>query len=656
MTIAIPYITDLDAYNANALSLENMRRLAPFVDKFIVTFWSPAGWMKKNKWEDGVEGYSTDNKLEPRYYEEYAEEVVAMCKIVKRETGKDVYAIGLQNEPQFNEPYPSCQVDWNEYRDIIKVVGPRLEAEGLGARLFWAEALPAQGRINDYINAVKNDATAYQYADIVAIHNYDADGASVGGAGCNQWADIFNRAQTPPGVYKTWMTETSGHADNWNGAMTLAGNIYNALECGSASAWVFWSFAVTEGSSEFGLVVSNRPSSRYYISKQYYKFIRPGYTRVDASSDGIPVLAFKNENSDTLAVVLFNNTDQPQTLEIKGRGLPSKWESYTTSNSRNFEQGEGVGSDGLIILPPSSLTTLLGINSNPAPDINPVENMFLDINAGEQSVTLTGIDDGVAFDQNITITASSSNPDLIPDPVVTYVQGESEATLTFTPAADATGAVVITLTLTDEGVPAGENSEQFMVTITSNPAPRIDAVENVSIDKNAGLQTITLKGIDDGEGYAQNISITASSSNTALVADPSVAYVQGESTAALTFTPETDMTGDAVITVSLSDDGNPAGSTEIQFNITVLETGITSYSKDIPVYPNPVTDILNIGLAGHPFDRLIVTDLTGRVVADKDIRNFNTVYRLDVSGIEKGMYVLMLRNEKESVTLRFVIE
>ncbi len=245
-----PYILNLDGFNPDALSLSNMRRIAPFVDKFILTVWSPAGWMKYNKWENGVESWSTNNKLDPRYYEEYAEEIVALIRIVKRETGKDIYAIGLQNEPQFNEPYPSCQVNENEFRDIIKVVGARLDAEGLGeVKLYWAEALPAQNSISYYINAVKADPVAEGYADIVAIHNYDADGASVGGAGCETWQDIYTWAQAGDSQYKTWMTETSGHSDDWNGAMTLAGNIFNALSCGNASAWVFWSFSVDPGSA-----------------------------------------------------------------------------------------------------------------------------------------------------------------------------------------------------------------------------------------------------------------------------------------------------------------------------------------------------------------------------------------------------------------------
>ncbi|HET6558444.1 MAG TPA: Ig-like domain-containing protein [Prolixibacteraceae bacterium] len=502
-----PKVINLDGYNPDALSILNMQRIAPFVDKFIVTFWSPAGWMKLNKWEDGVENWATDNKLDPNYYEEYAEEVVALIKVIKRETGKDVYGIGLQNEPQFNEPYPSCQVNPAEFRDMIKVVGKRLDDEGYGnVQLFWAEALPAQGAIKAYIDLVKDDPVAKQYADIVAIHNYDADGASVGGAGCDYWSNIYNWAQAGDTKYKTWMTETSGHADTWDGAMTLAGNIFNALHCGNASGWAFWSFSVSEGSPEYGLVVGNRPTSRYYVSKQFYKFIRPGAVRVDVEASGIPVMAYKDDKAKTVSVILFNNTAEAQTIQVKGKGLPSQWESYTTSRSRNCEKGSGVGQNGLILLPPSSVTTLVGDNSNPPPTIDPVSDIIIEKNSGNHTINLTGIGDGEALSQDITIMASSDNPDLIPDPTVSYTNGQVTGVLSYAPVANKIGSATITLTLTDHGSPAGYTTEQFTITVKT-----ITGIESMDSESVSMYPNPTSKVL--------NITLDENSENTLVVTD-----------------------------------------------------------------------------------------------------------------------------------------
>jgi glucuronoarabinoxylan endo-1,4-beta-xylanase len=357
-----PMILNWSGFDENAVPLETMRRLRDQtdVDKFILSFWSPPAWMKRNKCLS-AESWATDNKLEPFYYEEYAEHVIALIKTIKFQTGIELYALSLQNEPQFNEPYASCQVDPDEMKDLIKIVGPRLEAEGLNTRIFWAEALPAQNMIQNYIRAVQNDLEAAKYADIVAIHNYDADGIHVGGAGAQEWARIYDWAQEGSYPYPTWMTETSGHANSWDGALELAGNIFNALGYGNVSAWCYWSFNVSKDSEVFGLVVDNEPTSKYYVSKQYYQFIRPGAVRVEAESDGeLPILVFNNRKDATVSIVMINARTGSQVVQISGSNLPPLFESYTTSNFRNCTKGESVEPGELFLVPASSITTLTG--------------------------------------------------------------------------------------------------------------------------------------------------------------------------------------------------------------------------------------------------------------------------------------------------------
>lgn len=93
-----------------------------------------------------------------------------------------------------------------------------------------------------------------------------------------------------------------------------------------------------------------------------------------------------------------------------------------------------------------------------------------------QTVALSGIRAGGIESQALTVTATSSNPSLIPHPTVTYTSASAFGSLAYTPVANASGTAVITVVVTDDG---GTNSgginavtNTFTVTVTAvNDAP-----------------------------------------------------------------------------------------------------------------------------------------------------------------------------------------
>ncbi|HVX12330.1 MAG TPA: DUF4214 domain-containing protein [Pirellulales bacterium] len=141
----------------------------------------------------------------------------------------------------------------------------------------------------------------------------------------------------------------------------------------------------------------------------------------------------------------------------------------------------------------SANVTVTGINDPPT--LNSLNNLTLQMNAGPQSVNLTGISAGVDESQTLTVVATSSNTALIPNPTVLYSQGSSTGTLLFTPVAGVTGQATITVTLTDNGNDAngGVNTffQKFIVTV-SNSVPTATS-QSVSVAEN-GQQLITLSG------------------------------------------------------------------------------------------------------------------------------------------------------------------
>ena len=100
--------------------------------------------------------------------------------------------------------------------------------------------------------------------------------------------------------------------------------------------------------------------------------------------------------------------------------------------------------------------------------MNPIGSLSLNENAGAQSVNLSGISAGAGNQgQTLTVTASSSNPALIPNPAVTYTSPNVTGSLAFTPTANTSGSATITVTVNDGGASNNIVTQSFTVTVNA---------------------------------------------------------------------------------------------------------------------------------------------------------------------------------------------
>jgi hypothetical protein len=211
--------------------------------------------------------------------------------------------------------------------------------------------------------------------------------------------------------------------------------------------------------------------------------------------------------------------------------------------------------------------------ANVAPTINTPLTLSINQNAGVQTVNLTGISAGASTEsQNLTLSAASSNPALIPAPSVTYTSPNTTGSLSFTPATGSFGTSTITVTVDDGSQSNHLTSVSFLVTVngSGNQAPTLDQPANISVNENSGFQTITLTGITSGAtNEAQTLTVTAASSNTGLIPNPAISYTSPAATGTLTFTPVPTNFGSAVITVTINDGGTSNSTIVRTFTVTV---------------------------------------------------------------------------------------
>ncbi len=224
---------------------------------------------------------------------------------------------------------------------------------------------------------------------------------------------------------------------------------------------------------------------------------------------------------------------------------------------------------------------------NTPPTMNLPANLSLQENAGGQTVLLTGISAGAdGENQTVTITAASSNTQLIPHPTVQYTSLSSTGTLLFTPVANASGSATITVTLNDGQSTDNLITRSFTVYVSPvNQPPTLNPLNNLAVADDAGPQIIQLSGITSGAlNEIETLVVSDVSSAPTIVPHPVVSYTSPASTGTLTFTPVAGAAGSATITVTVNDGQAADNLTTRTFVVTV-----SSASGNKP----PTLDIIN---------------------------------------------------------------
>ncbi|GIX07014.1 MAG: hypothetical protein KatS3mg115_1417 [Candidatus Poribacteria bacterium] len=198
------------------------------------------------------------------------------------------------------------------------------------------------------------------------------------------------------------------------------------------------------------------------------------------------------------------------------------------------------------------------INTAPSFDFIPDQSVSED---GSLTVEVTNIAPGTGpleVFQAVTITATSSDPSVVPDPTV--VGFGSTVSLQIVPVPDAVGTVTITVTAVDDGPPPDgtghENtfSQAFALNITPvNDPPTIAAVADLTVDEDSGPTEVPLT-VSPGGGSdeaGQVLSFEVLADNPDLL---SLAEVVFEGGYLLRLEPAPDAFGSTQITVTVTDD------------------------------------------------------------------------------------------------------
>jgi len=346
--------------------------------KFIFTVWSPPASMKvrvtNNTREIGVPhpfGTKQGGALDPTKYGEFAAWMGSGIENYRAE-GIEPYAVSPQNEPFFVQGFNSCWYKQEWYPEMLIGAMSILKANYPNVKVFGSEGmLEMEAADNNwpwfYHKQILDSAAARANIDILAVHGYSDGVAPTSGSTLGHLWQSHKQHFGDPMNKKQWMTETSGYQDAWNGspgAFALGLDILSALNNGNAAGWVWWQGSENPGSTagvgEFALMNGLVKGKKYYVSKQFYRYIRPGAVRVGATSTNTNVFvsAYEHAGAGTHTIVVANTSTSAQTVTLGGVGLPATFTMYRTSASDNAANVGDYATGTPLALPARSIVTL----------------------------------------------------------------------------------------------------------------------------------------------------------------------------------------------------------------------------------------------------------------------------------------------------------
>ena len=313
------------------------------------TPWSPPASMKSNG--------NTNNggSLLASDYQAYANYLSSYVLGLKNSYGINLYALSIQNEPDYTATWQSCIWTGQQFHDFLgNNLLPTFKKNGVTTKIMMPEE---SGWKFDRATATLSDPVTAAGVSIIAGHNYDGAAAATYPLGQNQGKHLWETEVSSFEAFDPSMTNGLKWAKKINDWMTIA----------NANAWHYWWLIDGNGDNEALLGPSGQTTKRLYVMGNYSKFVRPGYYRIGTSASpvaGVSVSAYKDPSTGKFAIVAINQNASAVTLDFALNGFTANAVApWVTSASLNLAEQASIkvgGSAFVATLPAASVTTLVG--------------------------------------------------------------------------------------------------------------------------------------------------------------------------------------------------------------------------------------------------------------------------------------------------------
>jgi glucuronoarabinoxylan endo-1,4-beta-xylanase len=327
-------------YSAWANELSNAKKTISRGGIVFASPWTPPAYMKTNN-------NTVGGSLSTSYYEEYAEYLKAFADYFN-DNGAPLYAISLQNEPDFEPDYEGCVWTDEQFCEFIKNYGSIITES---TKIMMPESTNFNHQLSD---TTLNDSEAAPYVSIIGGHLYG------GGLADYPLAQDMGK--------ELWMTEycylstDASISQSLAECLNTAKQIHDCMTTGKMNAYVWW-WVISDSNGLYNS--SGEIQKRGYIIGQFSKFIKKGYYMIDSTLNpqtNVYVSGYTGDDKAVIVAINKNDTAVEQNFIFKNGNISSVT-PYVTSESDNISEKSTISvSDNLFTatLEANSVTTFVG--------------------------------------------------------------------------------------------------------------------------------------------------------------------------------------------------------------------------------------------------------------------------------------------------------
>jgi len=334
----------------------------------------------------------------------------------------------------------------------------------------------------------------------------------------------------------------------------------------SANAFVIYSdawetFTVSEDSSASHSIYQSVDTSYKYFN---YTLAANGSVAYNSSTKRITYTPHGNycgtdSYTYTLDKYIYNSGGGDRPRNLNSVEIPSTTDNFQPNTNRLTENlntrtiNKNIDSENTLALTRYMVrvTTYVTVScKNDLPSISNIANKVIneDSNTGNVAFTISDVETPAS---SLTLSTTSSNTALVPSSGIAFGGSGSNRTIRVTPLPNKYGSATINVTVRDAS--GGTRADAFVVTVNSiNDLPSISNIANkvINEDSNTGNVAFT---ISDVETPASSLTLSTTSSNTALVPSSGIVVGGSGSNRTIRVTPMPNKYGSATINVTVRD-------------------------------------------------------------------------------------------------------